>query len=239
DGTVVDIITELSRFSELFVIARNSSFQYKGKAVDVRQVGRELGVRYVLEGSVRRVGDSIRISAQLIEAATGTHRWAERYDRNLEEIFAVQDDVVRTIVAILAAHVRHAETERSRTKPPNSLRAYDYYLQAVEVSSYHFAALAEAARLLQQSLAIDPNYPRSHAALAGIYAGNWRNPADAGFLNPTFLDRAHEFARKAVQLDRNLPQAHAALGYILNNKRQYDAAIAAFEKAMSLNPNFV
>src|SRR5215510_7477903 len=104
DGIVEDIITELSRFSELFVIARNSSFQYKGKAIDVRQVGHELGVRYVLEGSVRRVGDRIRISAQLIEATSGFHRWAEHYDRKLEDVFAVQDEVVRTIVVILAAH---------------------------------------------------------------------------------------------------------------------------------------
>src|SRR5262245_20542852 len=132
DGIVDDIITELSRFSELFVIARNSSFQYKGKPIDIRQVGRELGVRYVLEGSVRRGGDHIRISAQLIDAATGTHRWAERYDRTLEGIFAVQDEVVGTIVAILAAHVRMAETERTRAKPPSSWQAYDYYLKAVE-----------------------------------------------------------------------------------------------------------
>ena len=132
DGIVEDIITELSRFSELFVIARNSSFQYKGKAIDVRQVGRELGVRYVLEGSVRRGGDRLRISAQLIDAATGAHRWAEHYDRKLEDVFAVQDEVVRTIVAILAAHVRKAETERTRAKPPNSWQAYDYYLQAAE-----------------------------------------------------------------------------------------------------------
>jgi TolB-like protein len=114
DGIVEDIITELSRFSELFVIARNSSFQYKGKATDVRQVGRDLGVRYVLEGSVRRGGDRLRISAQLIDAATGTHRWAERYDRKLADVFAVQDEVVGTIAAILAAHVRKAETERAR-----------------------------------------------------------------------------------------------------------------------------
>jgi TolB-like protein len=109
DGIVEDIITELSRFGELFVIARNSSFQYKGRAVDVRQVGRELGVLYVLEGSVRRLGDRVRISAQLVDATTGAHRWAERYDRKLRDIFAVQDEVVRTIVAILAAHVRKAE----------------------------------------------------------------------------------------------------------------------------------
>ena len=142
DGIVDDIITELSRFSELFVIARNSSFQYKGKATDVRQVGRDLGVRYALEGSVRRGGDRIRISAQLIDAATGAHRWAERYDRKLEDVFEVQDEVVRTIAAILAAHVGRAETERTRTKPPNSWQAYDYYLQAAEAfASFSFRSV--------------------------------------------------------------------------------------------------
>jgi adenylate cyclase len=118
DGITEDITTELSRFSELMVIARNSSFQYKGKAVDIRLVGRELGVRYVLEGSVRRNGDRIRITAQLIEAATGAHRWAERYDRELHDVFAVQDEVARAIVAILAAHVNRAEIERARLIPP-------------------------------------------------------------------------------------------------------------------------
>ena len=171
DGIVEDIITELSRFCELFVIARNSSFQYKGKAVDVRQVGRDLGVRYVLEGSVRRGGDRLRISAQLIDAATGVHRWAEHYDRKLEDVFAVQDEVVRTIVAILAAHVRKAETERTRAKPPNSWQAYDYYLQAADAfasftSSFSVEDLYETRRLLQQSLAIDANYARSYAILA-------------------------------------------------------------------------
>ena len=115
DGITEDIITELSRFAELFVIARNSSFQYKGKSVDVRQVGRELGVRYVLEGSIRRAGDRIRISAQLIDAVTGAHRWAERYDRKLDDVFAVQDEVARTIVTLLAAHVHKAEAERTLT----------------------------------------------------------------------------------------------------------------------------
>ena len=244
DGIVEDITTELSRFSELFVIARNSSFQYKGKAVDVRQVGRELGVRYVLEGSVRRVGDRIRVSAQLIEAATGTHRWAEHYDRNLEDVFAVQDDVVRTIVTILAAHVRIAETERTRTKPPNSWQAYDYYLQAVEASvsfssTRNVANDEVARRLLQQSLAIDPNYARSYARLAHTCAGSWVNPAHGDFLKPTALEEAHNFARKAVQLDRKLPQAHVALGWVLAYKHQHDASIVAFEKAAGLNPNYV
>jgi adenylate cyclase len=244
DGIVEDIITELSRFSELFVIARNSSFQYKGGAVDVREVGRELGVRYVVEGSMRRSSDRIRISAQLIDAATGAHRWAEYYDRTLEDVFTVQDEVVHTIVAILAAHVRHAETERLRAKPPNSWQAYDYYLQALEASAYfsstlNVAHIKEARRLLQESLGIDPNYARSYAGLAGTDVSAWHDPGGEDFLKPAVLNRAHDFARKAVQLDRNLPLAHAALGWVLVYKHQHDASIAAFEKSVSLNPNYV
>ena len=144
DGITEDIITELSRFSELLVIARNSSFRYKGQSVDVRQVGRELGVRYVLEGSVRRAGDRIRITAQLIDATTGAHRWAERYDRKLEDTFAVQDEVARTIVAVLAVHVNKAETERALAKPPAAWQAYDHYLRA----AHTFSALSF---LVQQS----------------------------------------------------------------------------------------
>jgi TolB-like protein len=192
DGIVGDIITELSRFGELFVIARNSSFQYKGRAVDVRQVGRELGVRYVLEGSVRRVGERIRITAQLIDASTGAHRWAEHYDSRLEDIFAVQDEVVRTIVAILAAHVRKAEVERTRAKPPNSWQAHDYYLQAVEAyaaltTSFNVEKLYEIRCLLQKSLSIDPNYARSCALLASSYTVAWANRLDSDYLDPVTI----------------------------------------------------
>src|SRR5260370_14104600 len=140
DGVVEDIPMALSRFGELFVIARNSSFQYKGKATDVREVGRDLGVRYVLEGSVRRAGDRLRISAQLIDAITGGHRWAERYDRKLEEVFAVQDEVARTIVAILAAHVNKAEAERTLLKPPATWQAYDYYMRGADVVASFFSS---------------------------------------------------------------------------------------------------
>src|SRR5262249_31050708 len=163
-----------------------------GKATDVRQVGRDLGVRYVLEGSVRRSGERIRISAQLIDAATGAHRWAEHYDRKLEDVFTVQDEVVHTIVTILAAHVKIAETERTRTKPSNSWQAYDYYLQAVE-ASISFSSTEEARQLLKQSLAIDPNYARSYAALSGTYIAAWANPAHEDFLNPAALERSHDF----------------------------------------------
>ena len=244
DGIVEDIITELSRFSELFVIARNSSFQYKGRATDVRQVGRELGVRYVLEGSLRGTGDRLRISAQLIEVATGAHRWAERYDCKFEDIFAVQDEVVRSIVATLAAHVQRAETERARARPPNSWQAYHYCLQALDVvaafiSKFRVEDLYESRRLLQQSLSIDPNYARSYALLANSYAIAYATPLDGDFLNPCVLDRALDLARKAVRLDRNLPEAHAALGVVLTWKHQHDDSIAAFERATALNPNYV
>ena len=178
DGITEDIITELSRFSELFVIARNSSFQFKGKAADVRQVGRELGVRYVLQGSIRRGGDRVRISVQLADAVTGAHRWAERYDRELEDVFAVQDEVARTIVAILAAHVNKAEIERSLNKPPETWQAYDYYLRAADahtsfLSSWEAAELYEVRRLLEHSLAIDPNYARAYARLARTHIAAW------------------------------------------------------------------
>jgi len=245
DGIVEDIITELSRFSELLVIARNSSFQYKGKAIDVRRVGRELGVGYVLEGSVRRGGDRIRISAQLIDAVTGAHRWAEHYDRTLEDVFAVQDEVVRTIVAILAAHVRMAETERTRARPPGSWQAYDCYLKAADIffntfnRSFTFDALYETRHLLQQSLAIDANSARSYAVLALTYIASWYNHVDGDFLSPGALDQAHRFARKAVELDPNLPEAHASLGFCLMFRRELDASIAAFERANALNPNCV
>jgi adenylate cyclase len=243
DGITEDILTELSRFSELFVIARNSSFQYKGKAVDVRQVGRELGVRYVLQGSIRRAGDRVRISVQLADAVTGAQRWAERYERQLDDVFAVQDEVACTIVAILAAHVNKAEIERTINKAPETWQAYDYYLQAADthasfLSSWEAAELYEVRRLLEHSLAIDPNYARAYARLARTHLMAWLVPLDGNYLNPLALDRAHQLARKAVQLDPNLPEAHDALGLALLRRHQHEAAIAEFERAMMLNPNF-
>jgi adenylate cyclase len=243
DGVSEDIITELSRFSELFVIARNSSFQYKGKAIDVRQVGRELGVRYVLEGSIRRDRDRVRISAQLVDALTGAHRWAERYDREIQDVFAVQDEVARTIATILAAHVNKAEIERTLNKPPEVWRAYDYYLQAVDahsrfLSSFKAADLYEARRLLEQSVAIDPKYARACARLSWCHFAIWNNPLDGDHLNAVFLNRARQLAREAVHLDPNLPEAQAMLGHALCRCAEHDAAVAAFERAMALNPNF-
>jgi adenylate cyclase len=243
DGITEDIITGLSRFSELFVIARNSSFQYKGKSPDIRHVGRELGVRYVLEGSIRRAGDRVRISAQLIDAVTGAHRWAERYDRELKDVFAVQDEVSRAIVAILIAHVNKAEIERTINKRPETWQAYDYFLQAADTrasfgASWKAAELYEARRLLEQTLAIDPNYARAYAMLAQNHITAWLTSLDGDHLSPACLDRAHHLARKAVQLDPNLPEARAVLGFVLVRRREHEAAVAECEKAMALNPNF-
>jgi adenylate cyclase len=227
----------------LFVIARNSSFQYKGKVVDVRQIGRELGVRYILQGSIRSDQNRIRISAQLADAITGTQRWAERYDRKLSDVFAVQDEVARTIAALLAAHVNRAEIERTLNKPPASWQAYDYYLRAADVHASFFSRfrvedLYEVRRLLEQSLAIDPSYARACAKLSWTHFSAWVEPLDADYGKPETLDRAHQLALEAIQLDPNLPEAHSRLGMVLIRRREHGAGIAAFERAQELNPNF-
>jgi TolB-like protein len=195
DGITEDIITELSRFSQLRVIARNSTFQYKGKPTDVRQIGRELGARYVLEGSIRRDRDRIRISAQLIDTADGTHRWAERYDRKLEDTFKLQSDLAGEIVTALAVHVNRAEAERALAKSPSTWQAHDYCLQATQlVGSYHSSfskdELHEARRLFQKALEIDPGYARVHAALALSYVSSWVHRWDHDCPWPNAIERA-------------------------------------------------
>ena len=244
DGITEDIITGLSRFSELFVIARNSSFQYKGKSPDIRQVGRELGVRYVLEGSIRRAGDRVRISAQLIDAVTGAHRWAERYDRELKDVFAVQDEVSRAVVAILVAQVNKAEAERTLLKPPATWQAYDFFIRASDIYSSRWGSsssvtdLYEARRLLERSIALDPSYARAYALLSHTNLITWVYRLDEDYLSPTALERAHRLAWKAVQLDANLPIAHASLGNVLTFEGQHEQSVAEFERAIALNPNF-
>jgi adenylate cyclase len=242
DGITEDITTELSRFSELMVIGRNSALQYKGKAIDLRQVGRELGARYLLEGSARRSGERVRITAQLVEAATGAQRWAERYDREIDDVFAVQDEVVRAIVTILAAHVNRAEIDRALLKPPAAPEAYDYYLRGAEAYFLHMhrrtkASVYDARRLLDKSLAIDPDYARAAAMLSQTRMHAYVEPFDCDYLSPAALDRAFELAKTAVHLDPRLPQAHAQLGYVLLYKRQHDAAIRQYDQAFTLNPN--
>jgi adenylate cyclase len=243
DGISDDIITELSRFSDLFVIARNSSFRYKGKAVDLRQVGRELGVRHVLEGSVRRGGARVRVNAQLTDAGTGIHRWAQRYDQKLKDVFAIQDDVARTIAANLVAHVNVAEAERTLLKPPATWQAYDHYMRASAAwisfqSSWQIEHLLETRRHLADSLSIDPKYARGYAMLSSTHRVAWLNPLNDEYLSPTALDLAIKLARTAIELNPSLPEAYAELGYNIIRKRDFDAATAAAERAIALNPTF-
>lgn len=199
DGIVEDIITELSRFSDLTVIARNSSFQYRGRAVDVRTVGLDLGVRYVLEGSIRQVGNRVRITAQLVETETGTHRWAERYDRELHDIFLVQDEISHTTASVLSAHIKKSEMARVSLKPPSQWMAHDFYLQAMAAfrvfqSSKRIDEIEVARRLIAASLAIDPKYARSYALLAWTHCATYGFPASRQYLQPAELTAAIETA---------------------------------------------
>ena len=212
--------------------------------MDVRQVGRELGVRYVLEGSIRREGAQVRITAQLIDSSTGTHRWAERYDRKLDDVFAIQDEVARTIAAILSAHVDKAEAERTLLKPPAAWQAYDHYVRAAAAwasfqSSWKLESLLETRQHLADSLSADPKYARTYSMLASTHRVAWFNPLNEEYLNPATLDQAINLARTAIELDPNLPDAYAELGYTLVRKGNFDAATAAVERAIELNPNFV
>ena len=167
DGMVDDIITGLSRINWLFVIARNSTFTYKGRAVDVKQVGRELGVRYVLEGSVRKTGASVRVTGQLIDASTGAHVWAERYDRQSEDIFALQDEIALSVVGAIAPSVRRAEINRVKRKRPDSLDAYDLVLRAQpDVDSGMPEQVTQALVLLERSIALEPAYALAHGNAA-------------------------------------------------------------------------
>jgi adenylate cyclase len=243
DGISEDVITELSRFSELFVIARNSSFRYKGKMIDVRRIGRELGVRYVLEGSFRRDAGRVRIAAQLVDAQTGLQHWAERYDRQLEDVFALQDELARAIATTLVAHVNKAEAERTLLKPPASWKAYEYFVRGADIlagywSTVKAADLHESRRLFERSLVIDPTFARPYSSLSTTYVIAWRNRLDQDHLNPAALEEAYRLASRAIQLNPNLPHAHASLGVVLAWKRQHDTAVAEFEKAVALNPNF-
>lgn len=243
DGITEDIITELSRYIELPVIARSSSFRYKGQTPDIRQVGRELGARYVLEGSVRREGSRIRISVQLIDAQTGTHRWGERYDRGIKDIFAVQEAVARQVAAILAVQVNRAEAERILNKPPATWEAYDYYMRAAAAYDAFVAnrivdELYQARRLIERALAIDPGYARAYAKLSEAHTVVYMEPIDGDYMSRAVLDHAYRLANKAVQLGPNLPFAHAAFGWALLWMGEHDAAINATEHALTLNPGY-
>ena len=235
DGIVEDIITGLSRIKWLFVIARNSTFTYKGRPVDVKQVGRELGVRYVLEGSVRKAADRVRITGQLIDAATGAHVWAERYDRRLEDIFALQDEITLSVVGAIEPSLRDAEIERVKRKRPDSLDAYDLVLRAIP--HVYVAMPEEAAKalpILEKALALEPSYAGAHGLLAWCHEILF---VRSGLKEENRL-AAIRHARAAITDGRDDATA-LALGAFVTGMVEHDrvTAIEAFERALALSPS--
>jgi adenylate cyclase len=237
DGLTEDIITELSRFRDLLVISRNSVFVHKGKPVNVQAVARELGVDYVLEGSVRKAGDRVRVTVQLIDAETDRHIWAERYDRNLEDIFAIQDEVTGAIVSTLPGRVEAAKYDRAKRKPTDSMAAYEAVLAAKVLHHRSTRAdNAEAQRLLDRAIALDPNYAHAHAwkgcVLGQTYVHDWCTDRDATF---------HEVQREldlALTLDDNDADVHRILAALSLVRGNHDRAAHHQERALALNPNY-
>ncbi|MCZ6862568.1 MAG: adenylate/guanylate cyclase domain-containing protein [Alphaproteobacteria bacterium] len=235
DGLTEDIITALSRFRELLVIARNSTFQYKGRAVDVPQVGRELNVGYVVEGSVRRAANRVRITAQLIQTSDGTHLWAERYDREMEDIFAVQDEVTQTIAAALGVRMQDAARERALRKNPADLNAYDCVLRArrytVTMSLDEHAAARD---LLEKAIALDPNYAEAYAMLANVYLAEYRFNSNP---RPNPIERALAMVQKAIEFDPQNAYSRcwlAIIHFFLHENENFEAEA---QRALALNPN--
>ncbi len=237
DGMTEDLITDLSRLSGLFVIARTSTFTYKGKAVKVEDVGRELGVQYVLEGSVRKADNRVLITAQLVDARTGHHVWAERYNRPLQDLFTLQEEVRRKIVAHLALKLTDEEEawwERTYTRNPE---AYDYLLRGLE-SQWHFTKemFDQARQMYKQAIALDPTYAVAYAWMGWTYWMEWFYQLSD---DPRAVEQAFAMEQQAIALDDSLSLAHDVLGlvYLYRNK-QYEQAIAEAKRAIALSPNF-
>ena len=236
DGISEDIITGLSKLRWFFVIARNSSFTYKGKAVDVKRVARELGVRYVLEGSVRKGGNRVRITAQLIDAATGNHIWADRYDGDLTDIFALQDEITRKVVAAIEPKLLEAEGIRSQSRSTEDLGAWDMVMQANSLFWRLTKTEGEAAiAMLKQAVERYPDYAPAHSMLA--FALLMSRLLGWTLVAPQVKEAA-ALAARAAELDDSDPWAHLALGYVAHTMRRTDDAAQEYQRAIDLNPNF-
>ncbi len=236
DGIVEDIITALSRFRSLFVIARNSSFTYKGRAVDIKQVGRELGVRYVLEGSVRKGGNRMRITAQLIDATSGAHVWADQYDRDPSDIFAVQDEMTASVAGIIEPALADAEQQRVLRKPPDSLDAWEAYQRGLwHFNRYSPEENKTALNFFRQAIALDPNFAPGHYGYALALQWEIWHFSTRPFSEVQGLARAE--AQIAVSLDDKDAMAHAILAHMMMWNSEWEAAIAEARTAIALNPN--
>ncbi|MFQ5974206.1 MAG: adenylate/guanylate cyclase domain-containing protein [Alphaproteobacteria bacterium] len=236
DGISEDIIIDLSKIAGLFVIARNSTFVYKSKAVSVPQVSRELGVRHVLEGSVRKAGNRIRVTAQMVDGATGGHVWAERYDRDLTDIFSVQDELTREIVSALALKLTEDEQARLARRQTHNIEAYDLLLRAREQAILHTrSGTAEAQSLLERAIALDPEFAAAYAWMAFThvqqYGNRWTDSPDEA------LRRCYELAQKAVDLDDGEPYAHFALAIASLWMRKHERALVEAERCIAIEPN--
>jgi adenylate cyclase len=235
DGITEDIITALSRLRWFFVIARNSTFAYKGKGVDIKRLGQELGVRYVLEGSVRRSGQRVRITGQLIDATTGNHIWAERYDRELSDIFTLQDEITTSVTAAIEPKLLAAEGVRTEKRSIADLNAWDLVARALSHFWKLTASESDAAvTILREAVQRYPDYAPAHSMLAFALLV----AAHVGWMPDGDRDKAAYHARKAVELDENDPWAHMALGYLAFSGHRTDDAVRHFQAAIELNPNF-
>lgn len=233
DGITEDIITELARFSSFLVIARNSSFQYRDHSKDMRRIGRELGARYLVEGSVRRLGSQVRITAQLIDASSGNHLWAERYDRKIDDLFAMQDEVVRAVVTTTEHRVTDEEAEQSARKAPNSWAAHDCYLQARKYLN-DYASYERAEAPLLRAIELDPMMAEAYAKLTHVWIGKyWATFDDA------CVEKAAAFARKALAINGRSADVHNAMSLSLAFQDKMDQAVLHAQRAVALNPNDV
>jgi len=236
DGISENIISALSKISKMFVIARNSTFTYKGKPVKVQQVSRELGVRYVLEGSVQKAGDQLRVTAQLVDATTGNHLWSERYDRELKDIFALQDDITKKIITALQVKLTEGEQARTASKGTNNLDAYLKFLQSMEtMRRFNRESNALAKQLAEEAVALDPKYAPAYRALGAahqmdVWLGTSKSPKQS-------LAKAMELVQKAIALDDTYAEAYSSLGFLYVMTEQHDKAVAAAEHGVALNPN--
>ena len=238
DGIVEEIITALSRFRQLFVIARNSSFTYKGRAIDVRQVGRELGVRYVLEGSVRKAGNRVRIAGQLVDALTGAHLWADRFDGGLEDIFDLQDRVTMSVVGAIAPKLEQVEIERANRKPTESLDAYDYYLRGMaKFYQWTREANSEAQGLFHRATELDPEFALAYGMAARCYT--WRKANGWVTNREKDIAEAATLARRAIELAKDDAAVLSFAGWtIAHVVGDLDTGVDLIDRSLSLNPNF-
>jgi adenylate cyclase len=235
DGVTEDIITELSRFHELFVIARNSSFSYKGKAVKAQDIAADLGVRYILEGSVRAAGNRIRVTAQLVDGDTGHHIWSERYDRDMPDLFALQDEIAHTVAGTVAGRLRLTSEDRAERKPIGSLEAYDYALRAQAIIADTKEENRRVRQAYEKAIELDPACTKAYIGLARSYIidsfSHWSEPGERP------LDRARDCAAKAVSLDNTDSRAQLILGSVYAQREEYQEAKVHVERALELNPN--